>query len=123
MGTKKNGSDAACITNKNTKGQQPSILVDYERYQHFLEDSDLSADEKIKFLETIWGIVVGFVDLGFGVHPVQQAEKACGQLSSSAGEPPKPNPSEVEWDHSEILKLFAQSAQPPASAQKGEETP
>lgn len=58
----------------------PSITVDWDRYGQYLEESDLSDAEKRAFLETLWSIVVSFVDLGFGVHPVQQAcENSCAQ--------------------------------------------
>ena len=60
--------------------QRPVITVDYERYAHFLEDADLTEEQKQQFLESLWRIIVSFVDLGFGVHPVQQAQQACGEL-------------------------------------------
>lgn len=53
--------------------QPPSLTIDWELYGEYLEDSDLSDDQKREFIETLWSIVIAFVDLGFGVHPVQQA--------------------------------------------------
>jgi len=38
-----------------------------------LANSDMSDEEKREFLDAIWAIVVCAVDLGFGVHPLQQA--------------------------------------------------
>lgn len=58
----------------------PVITVDYEKYAHFLEDSDLTDEQKREFLQTLWNIIVEFVSLGWGVHPLQQAQKPCGQL-------------------------------------------
>lgn len=58
------------------------VTVDVERYQHFLDNSGMSPEEKRAFLEALWSVITAFVDLGFGVHPVQQA---CGQLEDSAG--------------------------------------
>lgn len=55
------------------------VMVDYEKYVHLLEDSDLSDDQKQEFLQAVWGIICEFVSLGFGVHPVQQAQSACGK--------------------------------------------
>lgn len=54
-----------------------SIEVDYEKYAHFLESADWSEDQKREYAQMIWNIIVDFVSLGFGVHPVQQAEKGC----------------------------------------------
>lgn len=50
----------------------PSIGIDYARYDHYLKNADLTQQQKQEFLDTLWNIVVGFVDLGFGVHPIQQ---------------------------------------------------
>ncbi len=50
-----------------------SLTIDWDLYGHYLEDSDLSDDQKRELIQTLWNIVVGFVDLGFGIHPVQQA--------------------------------------------------
>ena len=55
---------------------QPSIAVDWERYADHLADWDVPDSVKQEFLETLLGIVTGFVDLGFGLSPYQQS---CGQ--------------------------------------------
>jgi hypothetical protein len=47
----------------------------------FFEDEDISEDDKRQMIEALWSIMVSFVDLGFGVHPVQQA---CGKSISLA---------------------------------------
>jgi len=51
----------------------PTLSIDWELYGKYLEESDLSDAEKREFLETLMAIVVSAVDLGFGMHPVQQA--------------------------------------------------
>ncbi|PHR55170.1 MAG: hypothetical protein COA47_14330 [Robiginitomaculum sp.] len=51
----------------------PALTIDWELYGKYLDESDLSDADKQAFIETLWSIVVSFVDLGFGVHPVQQA--------------------------------------------------
>ena len=55
------------------KKAPPTLTIDWELYGKYLDESDLSDAEKRKFLETIWAMVVSAIDLGFGVHPVQQA--------------------------------------------------
>ena len=64
-----------------------SIEVDYHKYERFLETADLNEEQKREFIAALWSIIVAFVDLGFGVHPAQQAEKTCGKLRKN---PPKP---------------------------------
>ncbi len=50
---------------------------DVAPYRHFIADLGLSADQERLMIEALAAIVLSFVDLGFGVHPAQQA---CGQL-------------------------------------------
>jgi len=60
-------------------GQSMALTIDYDLYAQYLEDSDLSEDQKREFIETLWSVIVSFVDLGFGVHPLQQAASdRCG---------------------------------------------
>lgn len=81
---------------------RPVLTIDYALYEKYLEDADLSDDQKQEFLDVLWSIIVGFVDLGFGVHPLQQVgSDACGQkvdlttlltpdvVSSKPEKPPK----------------------------------
>ena len=56
-----------------------SLAIDYAAYEEYLANSDLSDEQKQEFLDCLWSIIVSFVDLGFGVHPLQQADEACGQ--------------------------------------------
>ena len=60
-----------------------TLTLDVDRYQKYLDDADLSEAQKQEVLEALWSIIVSFVDLGFGVHPVQHA---CGQPSEIASE-------------------------------------
>jgi hypothetical protein len=50
-----------------------ALTFDPEEYLHFLEESDWTEPQKREFIEALWTIVVGFVDMGFHIHPVQQA--------------------------------------------------
>ena len=68
-----------------SKAGTPTLTIDWETYGKYLNESDLSDAEKREFLETIWAIVVSAVDLGFGVHPVQQAAgNICEQQAKIA---------------------------------------
>jgi hypothetical protein len=51
----------------------PTLTLDVELYQHYLDNSDLTEEQKNELLNTLWNIICGFVQMGFGVHPVQQA--------------------------------------------------
>ena len=55
---------------------RPVITLDVSLYEAYLAESGMSDNQKHEFLEALWSIIVGFVDLGFGIHPVQQALEA-----------------------------------------------
>lgn len=59
---------------------RPSVEIDVERYQAYLDDTDLSPEHRREMLEALWTIITAFVELGFGVHPTQQA---CGKPQTS----------------------------------------
>ena len=70
----KNNSDQNDVSGSapgNVASALPTISIDYARYERFLADSNLSEAEKVQFLDTLWNIIVSFVDLGIGVHPLQ----------------------------------------------------
>ena len=49
-----------------------------------LDNPELTEEEGTAFIEALWGIIVGFVDLGFQIHPLQQVPSACGQVAPTA---------------------------------------
>lgn len=62
----------------NGASGRPSIGIDPAKYLAFLEDMDAPEEDKLELLSVVAAIVVSFVDMGFGVHPVQLA---CGELT------------------------------------------
>ncbi len=48
-----------------------SLPLDVKKYQHHTEVFDLTEEQRIELLQTIWSIMAAFVDLGFGVDAVQ----------------------------------------------------
>lgn len=55
------------------QAQFRALQFDPAEFLHFIEDEDISEADAVALLEVIWQIMVAFVDLGFGIHPVQQA--------------------------------------------------
>jgi len=55
---------------------RPVVTVDLKKYQALLDTADLSPEQKEDFLRAMWSIMMTFVELGFGVHPLQEV---CGQ--------------------------------------------
>lgn len=60
---------------------KPYITVDVERYQAYLDETDMTDAQKEEFLQSMWQIIIGFVELGFGVHPLQEV---CGKDAQSS---------------------------------------
>ncbi len=71
--------------NSAGKASPPTLTIDWELYGKYLDESDLSDAEKREFLEILWSIAVSFVDLGLGLHPLQQVvDNACAQQAEIA---------------------------------------
>ncbi|WP_424830911.1 hypothetical protein [Ruegeria sp.] len=65
-----------CPPDKEDMPIRPSLSVDWEAYAAMLEDSDMPLDQQQDLIETLWSIVVMFVDLGYDLHPIPQI---CGE--------------------------------------------
>lgn len=65
-----------CPPNKNNTPTRPSLSVDWEVYAAMLEDSYMPLDDQKELIETLWSIVVMFVDLGYDLKPTTQI---CGE--------------------------------------------
>jgi hypothetical protein len=61
------------------KPTPPTLTLDVDLYQHYLDNSDLTDAQKQELLETLWQIICEFVLMGFHVHPVQQAQQSSGK--------------------------------------------
>ena len=53
----------------------PALVIDWELYGQYLAESELSEADKRLLIETLWSIMVSFVDLGFRLSPVAES---CG---------------------------------------------
>lgn len=69
------------ISETFTSSAQRVVTVDVTKYDQYLRDSDMSPEQKEEFLRAMLSIVLTFVELGFGVHPLQQVgePEPCGQ--------------------------------------------
>lgn len=53
----------------------PSLTIDLEYYQQYLEDSTLTDAQKQELLETLWQIICECVRMGYGIHPLQHIQQ------------------------------------------------
>lgn len=68
----------------NSASGKPSLKIDLREFLHHLEEMDGTEEEKLQLLGIIADVMVPFVEMGFGIHPIQQS---CGQDFESAAEP------------------------------------
>ena len=63
----------------------PQLDFDPNEFIDALEPFDISDEDAIEYLNTIWRIACAFVDIQFGIHPLQTTprRKNCGQLTQS----------------------------------------
>jgi len=59
------------------QSSEKELTIDYQLYERYLEHSGLSETQKKEFLDALWQIITSFIDLGFGVHPLQHAKEAA----------------------------------------------
>jgi hypothetical protein len=60
----------------NPETAPPRLEIDWDAYLPFFENEDIPEEQKRDLIEALWGIMVSFVDLGFGIAP---SHPACGQ--------------------------------------------
>lgn len=61
-----------------------SLTLDADKYREHVDDLNLTEEQKLEFLKTLWWIMSAFVDLGFRVDAVQLLLPALGEDSLSA---------------------------------------
>lgn len=84
-----------------------TLSFDAVAFMHFLEETDWSEEEKAEYLVLIWEIVCEFVALGFDVHPIQQARKACGKPCEPDVIMPSGTTGMVDSGYGELIEKFS----------------
>ena len=51
------------INNQKDKKAAPALTLDVDLYQHYLDNSDLTQEEKIEFLQALWNLINEFKNL------------------------------------------------------------
>lgn len=62
-------------TQDHTDTSPPSLTIDWAKYGAMLDEWDGSDEQKQELIETLWSIVMAFVDLGFAV------QSSCGETA------------------------------------------
>ena len=56
---------------KDQSGGPPVVTVDFQYYEKYLSDYEISEAQKRELIAALATIMMGFVDLGFGIAPGQ----------------------------------------------------
>lgn len=73
-----------------------------------LEDDNIADEEKLELLQALWNIICEFSALGFNVHPIQQAQTACGKPHKAHSGADLSVPSALYLDHQVISENLAE---------------
>ena len=112
------------MTSYDNDKPKPTITFDYDLYARYLEDADLTENQKREFLEALWSIICEFVALGFNVHPLQQAQEPCGKLTKTTGFLTASGEHLLDSNHPDLTNLFnVADAGKPEEAGKDELVP
>jgi len=63
-------------THQTVPAKPMALRFDWQDWLPYLEKSDVPDDQKRDFIEALWAIVLGFVDLGFDLNPTADI---CGE--------------------------------------------
>lgn len=108
--TKTENKSLVKVVGQSTTGP-PTLKIDWDLFGELLVDSNLSDEEKREVIIAYWAVVVGFVDLGFGLHPAQLVnDDNCEQNGSNS----KSKPS-IVIDYLQATKPNIKTSTPPKS--------
>ena len=97
------------LSREHDKAPRHGLELDVAFYQELFDDPDLSEAEKEQIITALWSIVVAFVELGFGVHPVQQA---CGQNGTNRDQSSISSPDSVDCEGFENIDKHSDAPEP-----------
>lgn len=63
-----------------------TLTIDVAKYQEYLDGADMTQEQKEDYLRAVWTVVMAFVELGFGVHPLQEVWGQDGESLDYMGE-------------------------------------
>lgn len=81
-----------------------TVEIDLQAFVPMLNDVEASDEQKLDLLSELWTIMVMFAEMGFGLHPAQQAvaaSEACGKLPNTNDPSPESGKDVVHSSHSE----------------------
>ena len=87
------------------QSKRNTVSIDLEAYMPLLEDTDISDDQKMELLRSLYAIMASFVDLGFSLDM-----GACGQSAKSADPSASALRDHVYSSHQTYIERFENAA-------------
>jgi len=86
-----NKNSSTSLSENFTSSAQRTITIDVARYDQYMQDTGMTQEQKEEFLRAMWTVVMTFVELGFGVHPLQQVggQEIGGKAEKCTDQRPK----------------------------------
>lgn len=88
---------------------RPVMKINIEHYQRYLDDTNISDTDKEELLETLWSIICELVELGYGVHPLQEN---CGESNKEVANSSLLSPYMLDLHTLKLSEHFTDKAQP-----------
>ncbi len=95
-----------------------TLTLDMEKYLSQIDDWDITETQKQEFIETLWGLLVSFAELGFEISPVEQALKACGQVGENSRKAALTAPDAVCLNDQKLLNKFSRGTEKPQASKE-----
>lgn len=90
----------------------PTLSIDVKLYQHYLDNADLTEEQKQELLQTLWQIICEFVQIGFNISPVEQAQYSSGKDGIIALTPSREDSPTLEYEQTLPNKFDDKGASP-----------
>lgn len=66
-----NENNAEVQAHEREPTQCPALEIDYDLYLGEIEDWDMTEPQKRELIRTLFGVLISFAELGFGIHAAQ----------------------------------------------------
>ena len=88
-------SSQSCTSDRVEGKQPPSLVIDNDAWQEFMDACDAPEHVKEEFICTLWALICEFIEIGYGIHPLQSLSHMSGDdvlLSPAILDTCAPNP-------------------------------
>ncbi|NVK17754.1 MAG: hypothetical protein HWE30_03575 [Methylocystaceae bacterium] len=82
-------------TKQQTDFSKPTLLLDLKEFVHYLDGLGLTEEQALICIKEIHEFALQWISFGGNIHPIQQAEQACGKEVGNTEKMPVSGENEV----------------------------